>query len=94
MRDARGHDLALERPIVEVLQIAAEDAEHQLDAEVFQHREIEQRFRQRGLWQDSGLDEHEENFPAELRDVLQDLAEVVLLAHQGQWNGKSGEKEK
>ena len=79
--NAGRHDLALQRPIVEVLQIAAEHAEHQLHAEVFEHGEIQQGFRHRGFRQEPGLDEHEKNLPAELGNILEDLPDITLLRH-------------
>jgi membrane protease YdiL (CAAX protease family) len=81
--DACGHDFALEGPIVEVLEVAAEDAEDEFDAEVLEHGEIEQGFGDGGFGEDPGLDEDAEDFAAELRDVLENGAEVTMRGHGG-----------
>ena len=77
----RRHDLALQRPVEEILHVATEHAEHQLHAEVFEHRQIQQGFRHRRLRQQPGLDEHEKNLPAELGNILEDLPDITLLRH-------------
>lgn len=79
--DASGHDFALECPVVEVLEVAAEDAEDEFHAEVFEDGEVEECFRDGGFGEESGFDEDEEGFSAELRDVLEDGAEVTWVVH-------------
>jgi hypothetical protein len=79
--NAGGHNLAFQGPVEEILQVATQHSEHKFHPEVFQNRKIEQRFRDRRLRQQSGLDEYKKDLPAELGNVLEDFSHVTGLRH-------------
>jgi hypothetical protein len=88
--DACGHDFAFEGPIVEVFDIAAEDAEDEFDADVFEGGEVEQGFCDSGFREEVCFDEDEEDFSPELGNVLENGAQVSFFDHGGDVRGLLG----
>ncbi len=75
------HDLALESPVVQILQIAAEDSEHEFHSEILQDREIQQCLRDRRLREQACLDEDAEDLPPELGNILKNGSQITFLDH-------------
>ncbi len=80
-RNPRGHDFTLQSPVEQVLEVATQYAEHELHAEIFQNREVEQSLSHRRLRQQASLDQNKKHLPPELGNILENLPDIARLRH-------------